>query len=749
MIETPPKSRTNSRPMLLGLGAVLLCGAALTLLPLGSSSDASASSASTYTTSSQPADTLHPLDIQSKANEKFSLRRSHLVQLPEVSMEGRQQLSVMFPFDEGQMRSFTLMPHSVRSADKYRVLTQLDSGELVEIEPQPVRTVRGFIDEIPGARVAGSVLDEGLHLIVTMPNGERYVIEALENEIDGARPGDHIVYSMADADCEIGECGVPDHWLPPIRPREQVANEPDAVGELAGADGDGALAGEVCKVAELAIDADFAFVVARGSVANAENRINSVINGLNDQYESQVGIIHEITEIIIRESESADPYTNVNSGLLNAFANVWNTFPESTIPRDVAHLFTGKTFGSTLGVAFLGTVCNVSSAYGFSTNVNPLGCATDLTAHELGHNWSATHTPSFTNTTMNASLVCANSFAASSINQIINFRNAVNCLDDCGDPVPSNNTCSDAIFVGNGTHQFTNLGATTEGPGESCPGTNDNNVQNDVWFSYVASCTGEVTFSLCDSNYNTKLAVYLGSCPTSPNTAVACDHNSCPGSNRSVITINVNQGQFFRIRIGGNFGAQGDGTLNISCAAAPEPTCEGNCGGESFGCWCDEDCFANGDCCDDVCAFCDDLGGCNSCQDICGDQAPGGCWCDADCVANGDCCDDACELCDDVIECDSCQGICGGQAPGGCWCDADCVDNGDCCDDACDLCGHCEDDETCLGDLDGDGVVNVFDLLALLENWGDCPGCDADLNEDGVVNVFDLLLLLENWGSCP
>ena len=52
-------------------------------------------------------------------------------------------------------------------------------------------------------------------------------------------------------------------------------------------------------------------------------------------------------------------------------------------------------------------------------------------------------------------------------------------------------------------------------------------------------------------------------------------------------------------------------------------------------------------------------------------------------------------------------------------------------------------------DLNCDGVVNVFDLLLLLENWGSCPGgadCPGDLNEDGTVNVFDLLLLLENWG---
>lgn len=60
------------------------------------------------------------------------------------------------------------------------------------------------------------------------------------------------------------------------------------------------------------------------------------------------------------------------------------------------------------------------------------------------------------------------------------------------------------------------------------------------------------------------------------------------------------------------------------------------------------------------------------------------------------------------------------------------------------------DPSTCLGDLNGDGVVNVSDMLALLGDWGPCNGgdCDADLNNDGVVDVSDLLILLSNWGAC-
>jgi hypothetical protein len=54
-----------------------------------------------------------------------------------------------------------------------------------------------------------------------------------------------------------------------------------------------------------------------------------------------------------------------------------------------------------------------------------------------------------------------------------------------------------------------------------------------------------------------------------------------------------------------------------------------------------------------------------------------------------------------------------------------------------------------LGDLNGDGVVDVSDLLLLLGAWGPCSAgqpCPADLIGNGTVGVSDLLTLLSNWG---
>jgi len=60
----------------------------------------------------------------------------------------------------------------------------------------------------------------------------------------------------------------------------------------------------------------------------------------------------------------------------------------------VAHMMTGRELdGTTIGIAFLGSVCNRSRAYGLSQShfTTNMGYRITLTAHELGHSWNANH----------------------------------------------------------------------------------------------------------------------------------------------------------------------------------------------------------------------------------------------------------------------------------------------------------------------------------------------------------------------
>jgi hypothetical protein len=62
--------------------------------------------------------------------------------------------------------------------------------------------------------------------------------------------------------------------------------------------------------------------------------------------------------------------------------------------------------------------------------------------------------------------------------------------------------------------------------------------------------------------------------------------------------------------------------------------------------------------------------------------------------------------------------------------------------------GDCDPPSDCVGDINGDGEVNVTDVLALVGAWGTSGGPE-DINDDGIVNVSDLLLLIDAWGACP
>ena len=154
-------------------------------------------------------------------------------------------------------------------------------------------------------------------------------------------------------------------------------------------------------------------------------------------------------------------------------------------------------------------------------------------------------------------------------------------------------------------------------------------------------------------------------------------------------------------------------------------------------------------------------------------------YCDPDCNANG--LVDACEGAEDCNangipdECDVADSDCNGNGvPDTCdvaagtsldenldgnpdECDPDCNGNG--VSDLVDIDAGTSDDSNGNGvpdececdDIIEDGVIDIFDLLQLLTDWGVCPGavdCPSDLNGDSDVDLIDLLILVEVFGAC-
>ena len=366
----------------------------------------------THALAAKAASDLGEDDFRTRVNEQIGLLDSVVVQL-DVDLTPARPLAVDLPL-RGELHQLLLAPHSVRAAS-YQVLAQRADGSYEEIEPGPVRTLRGVVSGFVGSVAAGSMTDEGLEARIALPDGEVYWLEPVAGRVADATLNDYVLYRSDDVIQPEGYCGVTDEML--MQAEEWRLNQ-----ERGGAPEGGTLC-----VADLACDADVEYFNRFGSVGNVETQINNIINAVNTQYESEVGITHVITAIVVRTAEP-DPYSSTSaSTLLNQFRNEWQA-NQGGIVRDLAQLFTDKNLdGGTIGIAWLSSVCT-SNRYSVVEHISSFSCRTDLSAHEMGHNWGAGHC-NCSGFTMNPSLTCANTFATSSRNAIIAFRDTRNCID--------------------------------------------------------------------------------------------------------------------------------------------------------------------------------------------------------------------------------------------------------------------------------------------------------------------------------
>lgn len=339
----------------------------------------------------------------------------------ETPAAGEGSFTVPIDFN-GAADLIELHPHSIRSASHFQVLEHLDDGSYVRIPDPVARTYRGTLVGHPGSVVAGSLLDDGLHVRIRLAEGEDWWLEPVATRVPGASLEAHVLYSSSDVLDRGHRCGAD------LLSDNQGKNLGGGGGEIYGP-------GSSVEIAELALDCDWEYYNIWGSSSGTVDAVELVIGTMNPQYEYEVDITHELTTIIVRTS-SNDPYTTSDPGnLLNQFRSHWNS-TKGGVTRDVAELFTGRNLdGSVIGIAWLSVVCNTGWAYSVVQHLSALSSRTDLSAHELGHNWSSGHC-SCSGYTMNSSLTSANRFTVGSENAIRGYANGVGCLgNSSGTPI--------------------------------------------------------------------------------------------------------------------------------------------------------------------------------------------------------------------------------------------------------------------------------------------------------------------------
>lgn len=373
-------------------------------------------------------------------------------------------------------------PNDLRSSD-YQAQEIGADGIARELPKTPISTFKATVRGNPRAQARMSVGVDGFEgAIIT--DTDNYFIQPARALSKTAQSDEFIFYSKEDLVETEDSCGL------------TLAEEVAAREELAAANSDTDVTSELnnpvpplspMKIARIATDADAEYVAAHGGSTQANNQIQSIMNVVDGIYQVEIGVKFEIVFQNTWPDQNTDPYTATDAAaLLTQFRNHWNSnFTQQT--RSLAHLWTGRDLDSgTIGIASLAVVCrNPTSAYGLSQRF-PLAGSPDartfiLTAHEIGHNFSAPHTnvvgkdipPEFSiscdNSIMESGLGSrtSSSFCSFSRSQIAGHANAYSsCLLDSTSTPPSSSCTEIPITPGvlvNGTITTSDCGSPSRG----------------------------------------------------------------------------------------------------------------------------------------------------------------------------------------------------------------------------------------------------------------------------------------------
>ncbi len=319
----------------------------------------------------------------------------------------------------GQPLTVVMSRYSLRGPG-FQVLIQDGSGVPVHFEADRPSTFRGEILELEGSQVIGGLIGGQLHASIIYQDRE-WAVQPLTEVYPNASRSQYVVYAKADAIPPPGFCGTDDS--------HRMAQQGGGTHGPAGS-------GE--RVCEIAFECGYDYYTGNGSsVQNTINDCEVILNRMDNIYDNDVDTRFIVTTIHVW-TVSGDPYSGDLSTRLNQFRSYWNS-NYGFIKRDTAHYMVGGSSGGTIGVAWVGVICNKNYAYGVSRTKfsGNLIYRTALTAHEVGHNYNAGHCSGSTCKIMCASLGGCGSpltqFGTTSKNVIRNYSFSRSCTPEGGD----------------------------------------------------------------------------------------------------------------------------------------------------------------------------------------------------------------------------------------------------------------------------------------------------------------------------
>ena len=310
-----------------------------------------------------------------------------------------------------------LVPRDLR-APRYSAEETSDRG-VRQMEKSAVTTFKGkvFGESVSEVRLT---IEGGRIEGYFDADDERFFIETAQKYSRFAAQNDLVVYRQRDLISENGFICHSEMSVKIERGKTMIAE--NAVNSV-----------QALRVIEIATEADFEYVTALGGTAAANTEILSILNMAEGVYETELRLT--ISLVYQHFWTTQDPFTGGNTPtLLSSFQSYWNA-NNAQIPRDAAHLFTGKSFALGSGYAYISVICfRPSDAYGLSGYVNFIPGNFLVTAHEIGHNLGANHVDASVgcdNTLMNFQLsfntpltFCP--FSRTEINNFVELRGA--CL---------------------------------------------------------------------------------------------------------------------------------------------------------------------------------------------------------------------------------------------------------------------------------------------------------------------------------